>query len=231
MAVHFPLILVVDDDPTIIRSLRINLEADGFDVLTATTGQGALTQMESRLPDLMVLDLLLPDAHGFDLAKRIKSYLDVPTIMLTGVGDEDSVVDGLQSYAEDYVVKPFSYRELVARINRVLKRTKRAIPENQVVLVDSQLRLDFARHRALLGSTEVKLTPSESRLLALMARNPNQVVSTETIMDEVWPDGDGDPGRLWVNIARVRSKIEVNPRRPQRLLTERGLGYRLRISP
>ncbi len=231
MAVHFPLILVVDDDPTIIRSLRINLEADGFDVLTATTGQGALNQMESRLPDLMVLDLLLPDAHGFDLAKRIKSYLDVPIIMLTGVGDEDSIVDGLQSYAEDYVVKPFSYRELVARINRVLKRTKRAIPENQVVIVDSQLRLDFARHRALLGSTEVKLTPSESRLLALMARNPNQVISTETIMDEIWPDGDGDPGRLWVNIARVRGKIESNPRRPQRLLTERGLGYRLRISP
>src|SRR3972149_474938 len=109
--VRFPLILVVDDDPTITRSLQANLEADGFDVLTAHNGQEALRLMGRRLPDLVIVDLLLPDMHGFELSKRIKEYLDLPIVMLTAVGNEDSIIEGLDLYAEDYVVKPFSYRE------------------------------------------------------------------------------------------------------------------------
>lgn len=228
MMVHFPLLLIVDDDPTIVRSLQVNLEADGFDVLTASTGARALEWLERKVPDLMVVDLLLPDMHGFELCQKVKSYLDIPIIMLTAVGKEDSMVQGLDLYAEDYVVKPFSYRELLARINRVLKRTQDALPKEQTVAVDDDVHINFAKHTVRLGFKEIRLTPIESRLLATLARKPNRVVSSELLMDEVWPDGEGDPNRLWVNIERLRTKIEDDPRKPQRLITERGVGYRLR---
>src|SRR3989338_6861969 len=131
MLVHFPGVLIVDDDVTILRSLQVNLEADGFDVYTATTGSEALERLQQKLPDLVLVDLLLPDMHGFELCRRIKRFLDLPIIMLTGVGTEDSVVEGLDLYAEDYVVKPFGYRELLARISRVLKRTEKVRPQER----------------------------------------------------------------------------------------------------
>lgn len=231
MMVHFPLLLLVDDDPTILRSLQVNLEADGFDVLTAANGAEALAWLERKLPDLMVVDLLLPDTHGFELCKKVKSYIDVPIIMLTAVGTEDSMVNGLQLYAEDYIVKPFSYRELLARITRVLKRTQDLLPKEQVMVVDDDLHIDFARHTVRLGSQAVHLSPIESRLLTILARNANRVVSSDVLMDQVWPDGEGDLNRLWVNIERLRAKIEADPRRPQRLVTQRGAGYRLCTRP
>lgn len=231
MMVHFPLLLLVDDDPTILRSLQVNLEADGFDVLTAANGAEALAWLERKLPDLMVVDLLLPDTHGFELCKKVKSYIDVPIIMLTAVGTEDSMVNGLQLYAEDYIVKPFSYRELLARITRVLKRTQDLLPKEQVMVVDDDLHIDFARHTVRLGSQEVHLSPIESRLLTILARNVDRVVSSDVLMDQVWPDGEGDLNRLWVNIERLRAKIEADPRRPQRLVTQRGAGYRLCTRP
>lgn len=228
MMVHFPLLLVIDDDPTIVHSLQLNLEADGFDVLTATTGAEANGWLQRKLPDLIIVDLLLPDTHGFELCKKIKSYLDVPIIMLTAVGTEDSMVSGIDLYAEDYIVKPFSYRELLARINRVLKRTQHVVPREEVLVVDENLHVNFARHSVQLGSKEVRLTPTESRLLAILARNTNRVVSRDTLMDQVWPDGEGDLNRLWVSIERLRAKIEANPQKPQRIVTERGVGYKLR---
>lgn len=227
MLVHFPALLIVDDDPTIIRSLRVNLEADGFDVLTAGTAAEALERLERKLPDLAVVDLLLPDMHGFELCRRIKRYVDVPIIMLTAVGAEDMIVEGLERYAEDYVVKPFSYRELLARIWRVLKRTQKLRPQEQVLVVDQHLSVDFARHVAIRDGREVRLTPIESRLLAALSRNVNRVVSTESLLEEAWLDDEGDPSRLWVNIRRLRSKLEEDPNRPRRLVTERGVGYRL----
>ncbi len=228
MMVHFPLVLVIDDDPTIVHSLQLNLEADGFDVLTAATGAEANGWLQRKLPDLIIIDLLLPDIHGFELCKKIKSYLDVPIIMLTAVGTEDSMVSGIDLYAEDYIVKPFSYRELLARINRVLKRTQHIVPREEVLVVDENLHVNFARHSVQLGSKEVRLTPTESRLLAILARNTNRVVSRDTLMDQVWPDGEGDLNRLWVSIERLRAKIEANPKKPQRIVTERGVGYKLR---
>ncbi len=227
MMVHFPLVLVIDDDPTIVHSLQLNLEADGFDVLTATTGAEANGWLQRKLPDLIIVDLLLPDIHGFELCKKIKSYLDVPIIMLTAVGTEDSMVSGIDLYAEDYIVKPFSYRELLARINRVLKRTQNVVPREEILVVDENLHVNFARHSVQLGSKEVRLTPTESRLLAILARNTNRVVSRDTLMDQVWPDGEGDLNRLWVSIERLRAKIEANPKKPQRIVTERGVGYKL----
>lgn len=229
MLVHFPLLLVVDDDPTITRSLKVNLEADGFDVVTAATGREALDLMERKLPDLLIVDLILPDMHGFDLSKKVKSYLDVPIIMLTAVDSENSKVSGLGAYAEDYIVKPFSYRELLARIGRVLKRAQHLLPKEQVMVVDRDLSLNFARHVALLHNREIPLTPVESRILSVLAINANRVVTRERLMDAAWPDGEGDPNRLWVNISRLRNKLEDGSSQPKRLVTERGLGYKLQV--
>jgi DNA-binding response OmpR family regulator len=227
LLVHFPLLLIVDDDPTITRSLKVNLEADGFDVITAACGREALDLMESKLPDLLIVDLILPDMHGFDFCRKVKGYLDVPIIMLTAVDSEDSKVSGLGAYAEDYIVKPFSYRELLARVGRVLKRAQHLLPKEQVLAVDRGLSLNFARHVALLTDREIQLTPVESRILSVLATNANRVVTSERLIDLAWPDGEGDPNRLWVNIRRLRNKLEDGPSQPKRLVTERGLGYKL----
>ncbi len=227
MLVHFPDLLVIDDDRHILHFLRINLERDGFEVRVAENGQEALEQLQRRLPDLAIVDLLLPDMHGFELARRIKAYIDMPIIMLTAVGTEESMVEGLEKYAEDYIVKPFRYRELRARISRILERSKHLLPPRYLEIVPGELSLDFARRAVVLQGKEVSLTPIESRLLACLARNSNRVVSRETLMDELWPDGEGDPLRLKVAVHRLRAKLGKESERPRCLLAYRGQGYML----
>lgn len=229
MLVHFPILLVVDDDPHILRFLSMNLDRDGFEVRLAENGQAALAQLRRETPDLAIVDLLLPDMHGFELCRKIKDYLDIPIMMLTAVDTEESIIEGLEKYAEDYIVKPFRYRELRARINRLLKRTKHLLPPRKLQLVPGELSLDFDRRVVSWGDREVALTPTECRLLACLARNPNVIVSRDRLMDEVWPDGDGDPLRLKVAIHRLRTKLEKEPNRPQHLLSYRGRGYKLAI--
>ncbi|MBI3733997.1 MAG: response regulator transcription factor [Chloroflexi bacterium] len=226
---HFPLILVVDDDPIILRTLSLNLQADGYDVLTAASGGEALLVVQQSLPDLAIVDLMLPDMHGFEVCKRLKQYLDLPIVMLTAVGTEESIVTGLEEYAEDYIVKPFSYRQLLARLGRVLKRARPAMPDSDVVRLDGDTAIDFARRQITAGGRAERLTPTESRALACLARNANQIVPTERLMDEVWPDGEGDAERLWVLINRLRHKLEPNPKEPRYLLNERGIGYSLAV--
>ena len=227
MTVVFPQILLVDDDPILVRTLQLNLERDGFQVAVASNGQEALDTLERRIPDLMLVDLLLPDMHGFELSRRVKQYLDVPIVMVTAVGAEDSVVKGIESYAEDYVVKPFNYRELLARLNRILKRTRNVLPEGQIIKLGSELVIDFARHVVAINGQERRLTPTEERLLAALARNLNRVVPKGRLIDETWPDGEGDPPRLWVNIQRIRRKLEPQPDVPRYLITEANVGYKL----
>lgn len=230
MLVHFPILLIVDDDPHILRFLQMNLERDGFEVRVAQSGTEALQQLRQKLPDLAIVDLLLPDMHGFELSRKIKSYLDIPIVMLTAVATEESAVSGLQEYAEDYIVKPFRYRELLARVNRVLTRTKHLLPPKDLQIMSGDLRLDFALHVALLDNIEVPLTPTECRLLACLARNHNRVVSRDKLIDEVWPEGEGDPLRLKVAIHRLRSKLEKDPQNPRYLLTHGRRGYMLATS-
>jgi len=226
---QFPLILVIDDDPIITRTLSLNLQADGYDVVTAAGGGEALRVLERRLPDLAIVDLILPDIHGFDLSRKIKSYNDIPIVMLTAVGTEESIIAGLERYAEDYVVKPFSYKQLLARVTRVLKRTRTAKPEREVVKLSNAVAIDFARHSVTVNGNETKLTPTESRALASLVRHANQVVATETLLREIWEDDEGDENRLWVLIKRLREKIEPDPREPRVLVNERGVGYRLEV--
>ena len=227
MNVRFPLLLIVDDDPVLRRTLSVNLRADGYDVLVASSGREALALLEEKLPNLAVVDLMLPDMHGFELCRRMKKSFDLPVLMLTGVDAEDSRVSGLELYAEDYVVKPFSYRELAARIGRILKRTSDLLPEDEVLQLGPDLSVNFSKHVALLRGEVVRLTPTECRLLGSLAKRRSRIVSPAVLMDETWPDGEGDEGRLWVAIKRLRSKLEENPSKPQYILTERGLGYKL----
>ncbi len=230
MLVHFPIVLVVDDDLAVLRSLQLNLEGDGFEVITAATGREALEKLKDKLPDMAIVDLLLPDMHGFELCRKIKSFLDLPLIMLTAVDTEDSIVQGLSMYAEDYIVKPFSYRQLLARVHRVLKRTQQVLPQEQVLILDKDMCIDFGHHTANVNSKEVGLTPCETRILSILARHPNTVISSQALIDEVWPDGEGDEARLWVNIRRLRRKLETDPDKPARLMTRRRLGYKLVVA-
>ncbi len=227
---RFPLILVIDDDAIVTRTLSLNLQADGYDVVTASSGGEALRLLEKRLPALAIVDLLLPDIHGFDLSRRIKSYSDIPIVMLTAVGTEENIVKGLEEYAEDYVVKPFSYRQLLARLARVLKRTQSARPETDIVKISPEVQADFAQHIVFVKGHEARLTPTESRALTSLIRHANQAVSTETLLSEIWEDGEGDENRLWVLIKRLRDKIEPDPSEPRLLVNERGVGYRLVVS-
>lgn len=229
MNIHFPNILIVDDDPIILRTLSLNLQADGYEVMTASSGGEAFRALEQRLPDLAIVDLMLPDMHGFEVCRRIKQYFDLPVVLLTAVGTEDTVVKGLEEFAEDYIVKPFSYRQLLARIGRVLKRAKSAMPESETVRLGEHIVIDFARHQLLIDERSERLTPTESRALSCLVRRANQVVSNEMLMDEVWPDGNGDAERLWVLINRLRHKLEPNPKQPVFLLNERRIGYRLQL--
>ena len=177
MLVHFPELLVIDDDRHILRFLKMNLERDGFEVRTAENGLEALKQIQRRLPDMALVDLLLPDMHGFKLCNKIKAYIDIPIIVLTAVGTEESAVEGLEKYAEDYIVKPFRYQELRARINRILERNKHLLPPRYLEIVPGELSLDFSRRVVILQDKEVSLTPMESRLLTCLARNSNCMVS------------------------------------------------------
>jgi len=208
----------------------MNLEKDGFEVAVAENGREALERIRRGLPDLALVDLLLPDMHGFELSSKIKAYADIPIIALTAVDSEDSIVEGLDNYTDDYIVKPFRYRELRARINRILINSRHLRTPRSLQLVPGKLSLDLTRHVAISEGKEVPLTPVECRLLACLARNLNRVVDKERLIEEVWPDGEGDPLRLKVTIHRLRAKLERDPASPRYVTTQRGRGYMLSTS-
>jgi len=224
---HFPLILVVDDDHNIRWLLSFNLDADGYRVKTAATGREALQVLSQGVPDLVILDLLLPDVHGFEVARRIKAVLDIPIIFLTCVSAESTIVDGLNLYAEDYVVKPFSYPELLARVGRVVKRTLHLLPDTCTLQFDEHLTIDIACKRAVVDGKAVALTPIECRLIGCLAANSGHIVSSSAIIDAIWNDGEGDNTRLWVHIRNLRRKIGEDSAKPKYIITCRGRGYKL----
>jgi DNA-binding response OmpR family regulator len=223
-------ILIADDDPDLLFTLEAQLEADGYLVQAAASGRAALALAERLLPHLAVLDLLMPGLDGFELARRLRRLGDVPVILLTALDDEETKVKGLEEYAQDYVTKPFSYRELHARIKRVLERTRAADePEAAVLDLDRGLRVDFARRQVLrVGHEPVRLTPTEMRLLQLLARNRGQVLPSPLLLDRAWPDGGGSAPALWEYVRRLRQKLGDDPEAPRYLESERGIGYRLR---
>ncbi|MCK4489693.1 MAG: DNA-binding response regulator [Desulfuromonadales bacterium C00003096] len=221
-------ILVVDDEKRMVRFIQLNLEQDGFQVLTAYNGTEALEQVRTQLPDLILLDIMMPDISGFEVLKRIREVNTVPVIMLTAKGEEDDRIQGLELGADDYITKPFSPREMVSRIRAVLRRT-RSFKEDQVDLikVDDRLTIDFSRREVWVEGKIVDLRPTEYRLLYHLVKNAGWVNTHEQLLSKVWGfEYQDEPHyvRLYVNY--LRKKLEQDPSNPKYILTERGVGYR-----
>jgi DNA-binding response OmpR family regulator len=221
-------ILVVDDEPTIVEVVELYLRREGFEVLTAADGHAALAAAEQRRPDLVVLDLMLPGVGGLELTGRLRAAGRMPIIILTARGEEADRVVGLELGADDYVVKPFSPRELVARVKAVLRRTQPEEAPAAHVLALGPLRLDSAARTATLDGRALSLTVREFDLLAFLMRHPGQVFTREQLLDNVWGyTFASDMSTVTVHIRRLREKIEADPASPALLTTVWGVGYRL----
>jgi len=221
-------ILAVDDEQRMVRFIQLNLEQDGFEVVTAYNGKEALEQVRTQLPDLILLDIMMPDINGFEVLKKIREVNNVPVIMLTAKGEEDDRIQGLELGADDYITKPFSPRELVSRIRAVLRRTK-SFKEDQVdqIIVDDRLTIDFSRREVWVEGKKVDLRPTEYRLLYHLVQNAGWVNTHEQLLSKVWGfEYQDEPHyvRLYVNY--LRKKLEEDPSNPKYILTERGVGYR-----
>ncbi len=222
-----PHILVVDDEPRYQHLLRVNLEAAGYLVSTASNGEEALEFVSSRQPDLVILDVMMPHLDGFSTCERIRQFSSVPIIMLTAKGEEQDRVKGLNVGADDYVVKPFSATELIARVRAVLRRAQSAesVTQNRY-FIHGNLKIDFARAEVWKDDKPIFLSATEYRLLIQFAHNMGRVLSPEDLLTAVWgAQYKDDKEILWVSIARLRQKLEDNPHNPIHIVTRSGLGY------
>ena len=221
-------ILVVDDEERMIRFIRMNLEHDGFQVAEAFNGKQAIQRIRDVTPDLILLDVMMPDLDGFEVLETIREFSNVPVIMLTAKGEEDDRVRGLEHGADDYIIKPFSPRELVSRVKAVMRRTEGATGSmHGLIEIDQRLKIDFDRREIWLEGKLVKLRPTEYRLLFHLVQNAGWVVSHDQLLQKVWGYEYRDKPhyvRLYINY--LRQKLEKDPADPKYILTERGMGYR-----
>jgi len=222
-----PRILVVDDDPTVADVVRRYLERAGMTVELAADGDTALAAYAARPPDLVVLDLMLPGVDGLEVCRRMRqSSADLPIIMLTAMGEEIDRIVGLQLGADDYVTKPFSPRELVLRVQSVLRRTVAQPQQPRDLLADGDLVVDPARRSATLGGQPLALTVREFDLLVALMSQPGVALKRPQLLDQVWGWTFGDQSTVTVHIRRLREKIEKDPANPARIQTVWGIGYR-----
>lgn len=221
-------ILVVDDEERMLRFIRLNLEHDGFQVIEAIKGQEGLDKMRTGLPDLILLDVMLPDIDGFEVLKMIREISTTPVIMLTAKGEEDDRVRGLELGADDYVTKPFSPRELVSRVKAVLRRVEvEGGGDEEVLEIDERLKIDFSRREIFVNGELVKLRPTEYRLLYHLVQNAGWVLTYDQILSRVWGyEYRDEPHYVRLYINYLRQKLEEDPSNPKYILTERGVGYR-----
>jgi two-component system KDP operon response regulator KdpE len=221
-------ILVVDDEERMVRFIRLNLEHDGFQVVEAYRGIQAIDRLRSTLPDLILLDVMLPDLDGFEVLRIIRENSSVPVIMLTAKGEEEDRIKGLELGADDYITKPFSPRELVSRVRAVLRRTEAAVgTSHDVIDVDDHLKIDFDRREVWLDGNLVQLRPTEYRLLYHLVQNAGWVLTHDQILAKVWGyEYRDEPHYVRLYINYLRKKIEKDPANPKYILTERGVGYR-----
>jgi DNA-binding response OmpR family regulator len=221
-------ILVVDDEERMVRFIRLNLEHDGFQVSEAFNGKEAIQKMRDLTPDLILLDVMMPDLDGFEVLETIREISNVPVIMLTAKGEEDDRVRGLELGADDYITKPFSPRELVSRAKAVLRRTESASGSmHGLIEVDERLKIDFDRREIWLEGKLVKLRPTEYRMLYHLVQNAGWVVSHDQLLTKVWGyEYRDEPHYVRLYINYLRQKLEADPSNPVYILTERGVGYR-----
>jgi two-component system KDP operon response regulator KdpE len=221
-------ILVVDDEQRMARFIRLNLEHDGFRVTEAYDGTQALDKLRTSMPDLVLLDVMLPDFDGFEVLKTIRTISTVPVIMVTAKSEEEERIHGLELGADDYVTKPFSPRELVSRVKAVLRRTEMTSESTHgTIEVDERLKLDFDRHEVWVDGELVNLRPTEYRLLYYLVQNAGWVVTHDQVLTNVWGyEYREQPHYVRLYINYLRQKLEKDPTNPKYILTERGIGYR-----
>ena len=221
-----PKVLVVDDDTSVRDVVRRYLERAGYEVELAGDGETALRLHRQHPPDLVVLDLMLPGVGGLDVCRELRETSAVPVVLLTALGEESDRVLGLETGADDYVVKPFSPRELVLRVGSILRRARTAPPEPDEAVVDGSLRLDLGARRGTLDGAELALTGREFDLLVFLLRHPGRAFSRAELLERVWGWSFGDHSTVTVHMRRLREKIEPDPARPIRIATVWGVGYR-----
>lgn len=221
-------ILIVEDEPSIAEVVSLYLRRAGFQVQAVSDGQAALEQMTTHLPDLLILDLMLPGVDGLAITRWLRDRSDVPIIMLTARREEADRIAGLEMGADDYVVKPFSPQELVSRVRAVLRRTRSASePESEPPLVYANLHIDPQTRIVVVDGKEVSLTAKEFETLWLLARHPRQVFTRDQLLERVWGISDFiDPGTVTVHVRRLREKMEADPSNPEHILTVWGVGYK-----
>lgn len=221
-------ILVVDDEERMVRFIRLNLEHDGYQVSEAFNGKQAIQKMREALPDLILLDVMMPDLDGFEVLEMIREISNVPIIMLTAKGEEDDRVRGLEKGADDYVTKPFSPRELVSRVKAVLRRTEGAAGSmHGLIEIDERLKIDFDKREVWLEGKIVKLRPTEYKLLFHLVQNAGWVLSHDQLLTNVWGyEYRDEPHYVRLYINYLRQKLEKDAANPKYILTERGVGYR-----
>jgi DNA-binding response OmpR family regulator len=220
-------ILVVDDEPTLVATLRYNLEREKYEVITASDGQAALDAARAVRPDLIVLDLMLPGLDGLEVCRVIRKEMSVPVLMLTAKGTEVDKVVGLEIGADDYVTKPFGMRELMARVRALLRRVDAAPPSDRQVIAAGDLKVDLARRQAFKGDQPFSLKPKEFQLLAFFLRNRGRAFTREQLLSQIWGyDFVGDTRTVDVHVRWLRQKVEDDPGAPCRIVTVRGTGYR-----
>jgi DNA-binding response OmpR family regulator len=220
-------VLIVDDEPRYLRLMEANLVTEGYQVFSATNGQEAVEMAADKHPDLVFLDIMMPVLDGFAACERIREFSNVPIIMVTARGNENDRVRGLDLGADDYIVKPFSATELLARARAVLRRAQNTGGSfQQSMFTHGNLRIDFARAEVFKGEKMVFLSATEYRLLLQFAHNVGSVLTSEQLLMDVWgPEYKDDKEILWVSISRLRQKLESDPKNPQHIVTRSGLGY------
>ena len=222
-----PTILIVEDDDTVREALSAGLESEGYEVILSDNGLDGLKQAKEEGPDLILLDLMLPEMDGLSVCRALRRDSDVPIIMLTARGTEMDKIVGLETGADDYVVKPFSLGELLARISSLLRRTRNDKQENQMQLTSGNLSLNLTSRRVSKDDAEVHLTQKEFNLLAELIRNKGAVLSRDLLLEKVWGYSYvGNTHTVDVHIRWLREKIELDPSKPVRIVTVRGVGYR-----
>jgi DNA-binding response OmpR family regulator len=220
-------ILVVDDDPLILRLVRMNLDKAGYKTVTAVNGEEAIDVVSSELPDLVILDLMLPKVDGYEVCRRIREFSLVPVVMLTAKGEQVDKLRGFEMGADDYLTKPFAPPELLARVQAVLRRSQHGVTSNTPSVARcGDIALDFLRRRVTVKDEQVKLTPTEFKLLTQLALNMGKVMSHTELLTKVWgPEYRDDRDYLWAYVRHLRRKLEPDPENPVHILSEPGIGY------
>jgi len=223
-------IMVVDDSAYTLRIVQHTLEGAGYTVSTAISGPEALKLITRYgLPHLAIVDYHMPEMSGFEFCRTIHEFSDVPVIMLTAVNTEETIVEGLEEHAEDYIVKPFNPPELVARVRRVLARMEDyTYTLDSTTRIDDRLLINFPLREALVDGLPVSLTPTETKLLYILVRNAGRIVTTDFLLGRIWPLQEAKEDRLHVHVHRLRGKIERDPNNPDYIIAERGVGYSFR---